>query len=85
MGFVGTETGKNVSDDSGEYSECRETGNAEKHRAEKEYSWTVGGEETDCGTPAEEEKVERCGGKIRIPEICGVIAEKEGKAYNARI
>ena len=38
MGCTGTRTGENVSEDSGECAECRGTGNAEKHRTEKEYS-----------------------------------------------
>ena len=38
MGCTKTRTGENVSEDSGERAECGETGNAEKHRAEKEYS-----------------------------------------------
>ena len=38
MGCTGTKTGENVSEGSSEYSECGETGNAEKHRTEKEYS-----------------------------------------------
>lgn len=38
MGCTGTRTGENVSENSSEFPECRETGNAEKQRSEKEYS-----------------------------------------------
>lgn len=55
--------------------------------------------ETDCGVATEEEKVEKCGDKIKgfvwniyahilikaIGVSLGVIAEKKRKAYNARI
>ena len=38
MGCTGTRIGEDVSEDSGECAECGETGNAEKHWTEKEYS-----------------------------------------------